>query len=110
MKNAELDADQLLRSARDSVEKLRDEEKDLSQRVSSLKNRIRNILQTELDRFDKVDVDIFGSIVSQSALSEEQQAASSAQDQFESLTKVDIDPVMDVFADLSATRIIRNEE
>jgi len=111
MKNAELDADQMLRTAKDSVEKLREEEKELKYRVSSLKNRFRNILQTELDRFEKVDLDIFGAILGESALSAEKAAsASSAQAEFDRLTKVDMEPVIDTAADPDATRIIKREE
>ncbi len=60
MKNAQLDADQLVRAAQDSVSRLKDEEHELSQRVSSIRTRLRTILQTELDRFDDLDQDIFG--------------------------------------------------
>ena len=37
-----------------------DEEHELSQRVSSIRSRLKTILQTELDRFDNMDQDIFG--------------------------------------------------
>ena len=110
MKNAELDADQLLRTARDSVEKLKDEEKELSYRVSSLKNRFRNILQTELDRFDKVDLDIFGTMLQENAEPAVKATASSVQAEFDRLTKVDLKPVKDAEADLSETKIIKKDE
>ena len=60
MKNAQLDADQLVRAAQDSVSRLKDEEHELSQRVSSIRSRLKTILQTELDRFDNMDQDILG--------------------------------------------------
>ena len=61
MKNAQLNADTLLRSAQESVDRLKDEEKDLGYRVASIKNRFKNILQAELDRFDNMSQDIFGA-------------------------------------------------
>ena len=61
MKNAQLNADQLIRSAQDNVDRLKDEEKDLGYRVASIKNRFKNILQAELDRFDNMSQDIFGA-------------------------------------------------
>ena len=113
MKNAELDADQILRTARDSVEKLKDEEKELTFRVSSLKNRFRNILQTELDRFEKVDLDIFGTMLQDSkdtVVTPAQQQ--SAQAEFDSLTKVDLKPIFDknTADDLAETKVIKKEE
>ncbi len=111
MKNAELDADQLLRTARDSVEKLKDEEKELSYRVSSLKNRFKNILQTELDRFDKVDLDIFGSILSDNKATVVGAAPiSTAQAEFDSLTKVDLKPLDKISEDPGSTKVIKKEE
>ena len=64
MKNAQLNADQLIRSAQESVDRLKDEEKDLGYRVASIKNRFRNILHAELDRFDNMSQDIFGAFPS----------------------------------------------
>ena len=63
-KNAQLNADQIIRSAQESVDRLKDEEKDLGYRVASIKNRFRNILQAELDRFDNMSQDIFGAFPS----------------------------------------------
>jgi len=111
MKNAELDADQMLRTARDNVEKLKDEEKELTYRVSSLKNRFKNILQTELDRFDKVDLDIFGSILSDSSATVVSKApVSTAQAEFDSLTRVDMEPVENTAEDPAQTKIIKKDE
>ncbi|MBQ9891037.1 MAG: DivIVA domain-containing protein [Firmicutes bacterium] len=113
MKNAELDADQILRTARDSVEKLKDEEKELTFRVSSLKNRFRNILQTELDRFEKVDLDIFGTMLQDSKATVVTPAQQqSAQAEFDSLTKVDLKPIFDknTADDLAETKVIKKEE
>ena len=91
VKNAELDADQMIKNARESVDKLKEEENELSQRVASLKHRLRNILQTELDRFDSMDQDLFGATldIPQTAAA----PAESPQDQFDRLTKVDMEPV-----------------
>ena len=64
MKNAQLDADQLVRSAQDSLSRLKDEENELSHRVVSIRSRLRTILQTELDRFDNLDRELFGDAAS----------------------------------------------
>ena len=104
VKNAELDADQMIKNARESVEKLKDEEKSLAQRVGSLKHRLKNILQTELDRFDSIDQDLFGA--SLDIPLNESEAAESPQAQFDRLTKVDMEPVDD---EKFMTRVIEKE-
>ena len=76
MKNAQLSADQLLRSAQENVDRLKDEEKDLGYRVASIKNRFKNILQAELDRFDNMSQDIFGAFPAVSEETAEDAAAS----------------------------------
>ncbi len=93
VKNAELDADQLIRNAKENVEKLREEEKELAYRVSSIKHRISNLLHAELDRFDAVDQDIFGARLQ--APVQATADVASAQAQFESLTRMDMEPVKD---------------
>ena len=105
VKNAELDADQMIKNARENVEKLREEEKQLEQRVASLKHRLRNILQAELDRFDSMDQDVFGATLDIPEAASE--TAESPQAQFERLTKVDMEPVDD---DKFKTRVIGKEE
>ena len=98
VKNAQLDADQILRSARDSAEKLRSEEKDLETRVVSIRQRLRNILTAELDRFENMDQDIFGTVLNDSKVTGIVDKVA-AQQQFDKLTKVDMDPVEPVTAD-----------
>lgn len=60
VKNAELDADLKQRQARDNVERLKEEEAKLNARVTSMKVKFRNFLESELERFDSISDDIFG--------------------------------------------------
>lgn len=52
LKSAELDAERIRREARDSVERMRDESAALSKRWELFSSRFRNLLETELERFD----------------------------------------------------------
>lgn len=52
LKSAELDAERIRREARDSVERMRDESAALSKRWELFSARFRNLLETELERFD----------------------------------------------------------
>ena len=52
LKNAELDAERIRREARESVENITEEAKALSRRWDLFSSRFRNLLETELDRFD----------------------------------------------------------
>ena len=61
LKNAQLDAELQTRQASENVKRLKEEEEKLTKRVSSLQTRMRNILQAELDRFDDLTEDIFGT-------------------------------------------------
>ena len=89
-KNAELDADRMIRAARDNVERLKEEEQNLTFRVNSIKNRFKNILQAELDRFDTLNQDILGTLGIVSDNSEEY-----AKSEFDSITRVDLPSVDD---------------
>ena len=76
-------------------------------------NRFRNILQTELDRFEKVDLDIFGTMLQDSKATVVTPAQQqSAQAEFDSLTKVDLKPIFDknTADDLAETKVIKKEE
>ncbi|MDR0874643.1 MAG: DivIVA domain-containing protein [Clostridiales Family XIII bacterium] len=53
LKSAELDAERIRREARDSVERMRDESTALSQRWELFGARFRNLLESELERFDR---------------------------------------------------------
>ena len=57
LKNAELDADRIRREARESVEQMTEEAKALSKRWDLFGARFRNLLETELDRFDSFSAD-----------------------------------------------------
>ncbi len=61
IRNAELDADLKLRQAREAVERLQDEERRLTQRVGSLRTRMKSILESELERVDGMSEDIIGN-------------------------------------------------
>ena len=61
IKNAELDAEQIQRQARESVERLKEEETTLARRVASVRSRFRSMLESELDRFDLLSEEIFGA-------------------------------------------------
>ena len=52
LKNAELDADRIRREARENVESMTEEAASLSRRWELFSARFRNLLETELDRFD----------------------------------------------------------
>ena len=52
VKNAELEADRIRRDARESVDRMTEEAQALSRRWELFGARFRNLLETELDRFD----------------------------------------------------------
>ena len=58
LKNAELDAERTLREANDSVEKITEDALEMARRWEQFKARYKNLLQTELDRFDNMSVDL----------------------------------------------------
>jgi cell division initiation protein len=62
VKNAELDAELLQRQARESVERLKEEELALSQRVTAVRARFKSMLESELDRFDVLTEELFGTM------------------------------------------------
>lgn len=62
VKNAELDAELLQRQARESVERLKEEELALSQRVTAVRSRFKSMLESELDRFDVLTEELFGTL------------------------------------------------
>ena len=59
LKNAELDADLIRREARETSERFMDESKSIRTRVSALREKYRNLLEAELERFDRLSADIF---------------------------------------------------
>lgn len=62
VKNAELDAELIQKQARESVERFKEEEIALSQRVTSVRARFKSLLESELERFDALSEELFGSM------------------------------------------------
>ncbi len=59
MKNAELDAQLIIREARDSVEKLNEEYSAVKIRLNIFKTRFKTLLESELEKFDTLSAEIF---------------------------------------------------
>ena len=59
LKNAELDAEIVLREAKEGVEKLNEENRNLNLRLEKFRTRYRNLLESELDRFDTLSEELF---------------------------------------------------
>lgn len=59
LKNAELDADLIRREARETSERFMDESKNIRSRVSTLREKYKTLLESELERFDMLSADIF---------------------------------------------------
>ncbi|MBO4992001.1 MAG: DivIVA domain-containing protein [Firmicutes bacterium] len=64
LKNAELDAELITREAKESVERLKEEAASLENKVTSFRMRYRNLLETELEKFDSLSQELFGEIQS----------------------------------------------
>ena len=59
LKNAELDAELVLREAREAVERLTDENEVLNNRFKKFKGKYKNLLESELERFDTLSLELF---------------------------------------------------
>ena len=59
LKNAELDAELIQREARESVERLSEESVLLKNRFTAFQSKYRNLLESELERFDTLSAEIF---------------------------------------------------
>lgn len=59
LKNAELDAQLITREAKESVEKLTEESTNLRTRFVTFKSKYKNLLESELERFDTLSNEIF---------------------------------------------------
>lgn len=59
LKNAELDAQLITREAKESVERLTEESATLRNRFVTFKSKYKNLLESELERFDTLSNEIF---------------------------------------------------
>lgn len=59
LKNAELDAQLITREAKESVERLTEESSNLRNRYVTFKSKYKNLLESELERFDTLSNEIF---------------------------------------------------
>ena len=97
LKNAELDADLIRREARETSERFMDESKSIRTRVSALREKYKNLLEAELERFDMLSADIFteaDDIVKSLPEEKETLRAGRAADTADKTDKVDISKTM----------------
>ena len=97
LKNAELDADLIRREARETSERFMDESKSIRTRVSALREKYKNLLEAELERFDMLSADIFteaDEIVKSLPEEKETLRAGRAADTADKTDKVDISKTM----------------
>ena len=97
LKNAELDADLIRREARETSERFMDESKGIRTRVSALREKYKNLLEAELERFDMLSADIFteaDDIVKSLPEEKETLRAGRAADTADKTDKVDISKTM----------------
>lgn len=97
LKNAELDADLIRREARETSERFMDESKSIRTRVSALREKYKNLLEVELERFDMLSADIFteaDDIVKSLPEEKETLRAGRAADTADKTDKVDISKTM----------------
>jgi len=59
LKNAELDAELTMKEARERVEKLMSESKSLRTKYTEFRDKYKNMLESELDRFNNLSEDMF---------------------------------------------------
>ncbi len=59
VKNAELDADRIMREARESAERLHDENTNLRNRLNVFRTRYKTLLESELEKFDTLSAELF---------------------------------------------------
>ena len=97
LKNAELDADLIRREARETSERFMDESKSIRTRVSALREKYKNLLEAELERFDMLSADIFteaDDLVKSLPEEKETLRAGRAADTADKTDKVDISKTM----------------
>lgn len=59
LKNAELDAELVLREAKEAVERLIEENEALDNRFKKFKGKYKGLLESELERFDTLSMELF---------------------------------------------------
>ena len=59
LKNAELDAELVLREAKEAVERLTEENAALNNRFNKFKIKYKSLLESELERFDTLSIELF---------------------------------------------------
>lgn len=59
LKNAELDADRITREAKESAERLHDENTSLRNRLNVFRTRYKTLLESELEKFDTLSAELF---------------------------------------------------
>ena len=74
MRDAELEAENMLLDAKVNVRKLNDEYESLSAKVRRLKDNFRKMLQTEIDRLDGDDFDIIRDLADEPELPDIEEA------------------------------------
>ena len=97
LKNAELDADLIRREARETSERFMDESKSIRTRVSALREKYKNLLEAEHERFDKLSADILSEsddIVKSLPEEKEPLRTGRAADTADKTDKVDISKTM----------------
>ncbi|HZK01739.1 MAG TPA: hypothetical protein VFC96_02635, partial [Anaerovoracaceae bacterium] len=57
--NAELDADRITKEARESAERLYDENTNLRNRLNVFRTRYKTLLESELEKFDTLSAELF---------------------------------------------------
>ncbi len=62
LKNAELDAELITREARESVDKIMEESISLRNRFTVFRGKYRNLLESELERFDTLSTELFAEM------------------------------------------------
>lgn len=59
LKNAELDAELIVREARESVERLNEETVSIRNRLNIFRTRYKSLLESELEKFDLLSAELF---------------------------------------------------
>jgi cell division initiation protein len=59
LKNAEFDAERITREAYESIERLKEETAGLRNRLNIFRTRYRTLLESELEKFDTLSVELF---------------------------------------------------